>query len=246
VIGSALALTLACFAMGAVLLALAGRKVSAAVRRERWQKYAGYFVIVCGMLVAGALGRGWLLAIATGIVAGGGWELGRALRLARAQAPVPLLCLAFAYALLAGLLLYAVATLPPATVAYLYLVVAAFDGFCQIIGQLIGRHLLAPSISPAKTVEGLAGGVIGAVVIALLIRPLAGLSPPAALAAGAAAALASLVGDLSGSWLKRRAGIKDFSRLIPAHGGILDRFGSFIVTGAVVGTAWSLFVTRSG
>jgi phosphatidate cytidylyltransferase len=103
------------------------------------------------------------------------------------------------------------------------------------LGRLFGRHKLIPSVSPAKTVEGSIGGLILAVVAAwayveLLMRPYAQLSllPTGVIAFGAVIAIVAQLGDLAESLIKRDAGVKDSSRLLPGHGGILDRFDSLL------------------
>jgi phosphatidate cytidylyltransferase len=99
-------------------------------------------------------------------------------------------------------------------------------------------------LSPAKTVEGLAGGLAMAVVVALLAR---GLMPGASAWITAVLAvltgLAGLAGDLAASWAKRRAGIKDYSAALPGQGGFLDRFDSLLGALAIMGT---LLVTFAG
>jgi phosphatidate cytidylyltransferase len=105
-------------------------------------------------------------------------------------------------------------------------IVWAADTGAYFAGRKLGRRKLAPLISPNKTVEGLIGGVIAALVVgvagALLAGATAAQLPLAALVA-LAACLASVVGDLFESLLKRHAGVKDSGHLIPGHGGILDR-----------------------
>lgn len=96
-------------------------------------------------------------------------------------------------------------------------------------GRIFGRHKIAPSVSPNKTVEGFAGGLVTTTVVAGLIGPLlAPLSPPMALAAGALMAVSGFFGDLTVSAVKRDIGIKDTGTLIPGHGGVLDRIDSLI------------------
>jgi phosphatidate cytidylyltransferase len=104
----------------------------------------------------------------------------------------------------------------------------AVDTGAYFTGRAVGHRLLAPNISPKKTWEGVAGGALAAVgaIIALgavLDLPIAVWQ---ASVIGIALATAGVAGDLVESWLKRRAGVKDSGRLIPGHGGILDRIDS--------------------
>lgn len=98
------------------------------------------------------------------------------------------------------------------------------DTAAQLVGSAFGRRKLAPRISPNKTVEGLAAGIVVgtlACVVAGLFQDW--LSTGDALLLGFAAALAAPAGDLLESAIKRRAGVKDSGRLFGAHGGVLDR-----------------------
>jgi len=102
-------------------------------------------------------------------------------------------------------------------------------------GRLMGRRLLAPVISPKKTVEGaLSGFVAGAVVLPVLgVWWLPWLPAWTLAIAGVTLAAAGIVGDLFESLLKRSAGVKDASALIPGHGGVLDRLDSLLFAGPV-------------
>jgi phosphatidate cytidylyltransferase len=106
-------------------------------------------------------------------------------------------------------------------------------------GMAFGRHKLAPRLSPGKTWEGAVGSVVvaagGGALFAFAVPEL-GLAKSAALAVPLA--ITGLVGDLFASGLKRSAGLKDFSAVLPGHGGILDRFDSYLVAAPV---AWALF-----
>jgi phosphatidate cytidylyltransferase len=92
-------------------------------------------------------------------------------------------------------------------------------------GVTLGRHKVAPSISPNKTWEGLLGGLLVAGVLAALVLPLFGttFTPVSAMVLAVTCGLASFAGDLTESMVKRDLGVKDLGDLLPGHGGILDR-----------------------
>ena len=110
------------------------------------------------------------------------------------------------------------------------LVVFACDTGAFAAGRLVGRHRMAPRISPNKTWEGAAGGLIASVGAALLVGLVFDLALPVWHQAliGAAASLAAQLGDLVESALKRAAHVKDSGSIMPGHGGILDRMDSIL------------------
>jgi phosphatidate cytidylyltransferase len=119
---------------------------------------------------------------------------------------------------------------PPELLAVLILVWIA-DTAAYFVGRAFGRHRLAPSISPAKTWEGAAGGLIGALAYAIICGTfIEGLAWAPYLAAAALLAVLSIVGDLFESAAKRQAGVKDSGALLPGHGGLLDRIDSAVAT----------------
>jgi phosphatidate cytidylyltransferase len=119
----------------------------------------------------------------------------------------------------------------PQLVFYVLCLVWAADIGAYFIGRRFGSRRLAPRVSPAKTWEGVAGGVAGAALIAGVGAQLFSAPLAAFVLLGVAVALASIVGDLTESMFKRFAGLKDSGHFIPGHGGILDRIDS--VTAAV-------------
>lgn len=93
-------------------------------------------------------------------------------------------------------------------------------------GRAFGKHKLAPSVSPGKTWEGVAGAVVGVLILGFAVGPLAGVDTGFWAAILVLLTAVSVLGDLFESLLKRLAGIKDSSQLLPGHGGILDRIDS--------------------
>lgn len=233
-IGTIVQVTLPGFVLGALIMAMANRRVPADLARARWLKLAVFGVIVHAVLGAAALGRAWVVGLLCTILVVGAVELNGAWR--RIPRPRPRRVWAI-YAVTAVLCLVVTGRLPTATFAFLFLVAATFDGFSQVVGQWLGRRQLVPRLSPGKTVEGLLGGLVGAAVVAVLARGLVPLALPVAPAVGAAIGLAALGGDLAASWVKRRAGLKDYSASLPGQGGFLDRFDSLLGAMALVGPA---------
>ena len=116
-------------------------------------------------------------------------------------------------------------------VIYLLLITTLTDTFALITGKLVGRHKLCPKISPNKTVEGLIGGMLmGTIVAMAFYMTIIPHSTPALLVFVITVVLCGIgqLGDLVFSFIKRYYGVKDFSNLIPGHGGILDRLDSLI------------------
>lgn len=107
----------------------------------------------------------------------------------------------------------------------------------MITGRTIGNHKMTPKLSPKKSIEGAVGGILGAALLAWLYAKfimgpnvnIEGLTITLPII-GAVGAFMAMIGDLAASAVKRNKGIKDYSQLIPGHGGILDRFDSVIFT----------------
>jgi len=123
----------------------------------------------------------------------------------------------------------------------------ACDTFAFFTGLTLGKHKLAPKVSPKKTVEGSVGGLAGNVLCGLAFvfvmerffgGSVIGYGPMAALALACGAV--AQIGDLSFSLIKREFGIKDYGRLFLAHGGVLDRFDSVLFVAPVIEIIFSL------
>ena len=123
------------------------------------------------------------------------------------------------------------------------------DVFALFSGMLFGKHKLAPELSPKKTIEGSIGGLIASVLFSMavpgLLRLLLGPASPLLAGyealpplwsfalLGLVAGALSQVGDLTSSMVKRHCGVKDFGKLLPGHGGIMDRMDGILFCGAV-------------
>ncbi len=114
------------------------------------------------------------------------------------------------------------------------------DSGAYFAGYFLGKHKLAPNISPKKTIEGAVGGILGAIVGMIVYGIILQtafdfeVNYLAAVVYGLLGSLAGVFGDLSFSTIKRQTGIKDYGNLIPGHGGILDRFDSMLIIAPLV------------
>ena len=235
-------LSLTLFGIGAVAMAGANRHVPACTRRNRWVKFWSYFTvvhIVAFTILAGSRTFAGLIIV---VIVLGSLELHSVCRrrlLAQAQ---PLYSVSqratrtFSYLWLCALgfatLKFAL-TVSTREVIFVYLLVAAMDGFSQLTGQLFGRHKIAPNISPNKTVEGALGGILATVLLGTGLHFLINTSLVLAAIYAICIALAAFLGDLTASFVKRVNGVKDFGNLIPGQGGILDRFDSLLMAASV-------------
>jgi phosphatidate cytidylyltransferase len=110
----------------------------------------------------------------------------------------------------------------------------ASDTTAYFVGRAWGRHKLAPTISPGKTWEGTIAGFLGAIIVSLLFTLPLPLGYGQAILIGFLISLFGQIGDLTESLFKRKMGVKDSGRLLPGHGGFLDRIDSVVFAGVVV------------
>ncbi len=123
--------------------------------------------------------------------------------------------------------LHAVSTSGALMVLYLLLLIATADSAAYFVGRRMGRRRLASEISPGKSIEGVAGAMTAVAVLAVIVALVADLAAPLGFVIlSLATAVVSILGDLTESMFKRRAGLKDSGSIVPGHGGILDRIDS--------------------
>ena len=127
------------------------------------------------------------------------------------------------------------------------------DTLAYCAGRLFGKHKMSPKLSPKKSVEGLLGGIFGSALIGALygiffnakVYELTN-APLIFAVAGAVGAGFAVIGDLTASAIKRNNDIKDYGKLIPGHGGIMDRFDSIIFTAPIVYYCVSIMIGNLG
>lgn len=129
----------------------------------------------------------------------------------------------------------------PETVLCYIFIIWANDVFAYLVGMAFGRHRLCERLSPKKSWEGFFGGLAGAVVMGLVGARVLDGSYAAWVGLALVAAVTGVLGDLTESMFKRSAGVKDSGRLIPGHGGVLDRFDAMLVAAPFV-LVYMLFV----
>lgn len=119
---------------------------------------------------------------------------------------------------------------------------AVADTGAYFVGVAIGKHKMAPVISPKKSFEGLVGGMVSSVVVVFLVCLLYSkvffvkVNTPVILIITPIFVLIGVMGDLTASLIKRKCAVKDFGKLIPGHGGVLDRFDSILMISAALST----------
>jgi phosphatidate cytidylyltransferase len=218
-------------ALGAIGFYFASRNVSLDERKKRWLKYFTYIPIT-GVVVA-AIFLGIINWVSILMVLIGFIELSKVNYFDQHNEQPYRLASLLIYCLIGiGFILYSF-TYNRAFQLYILIQVLVFDGFSQIVGQLAGKHRIAPNVSPGKTWEGLAGGTAITTLIAITAAGWITVDFPVSILFGLLTALSCFSGDMLASRYKRIAGIKDYSNLLPGHGGFLDRFDSFLTTSAV-------------
>lgn len=229
------AIILTYFLLGGIGFYLINRKREREVAIKSYTKFATYFLIIHIIFFSIIIRPEFFRFLASGIIFCGLIELTRLRAFSLTKKNTFFIASLLIFIMLAvGFFLYS--GLPWEIILFVFLVLSIFDSFSQISGQLFGKKKIIPKISPNKTLGGLLGGTTIALVSSLLLGDLyEGLSFKTVLMALGVVVFAFL-GDLAASYYKRKYQVKDFSKLIPGHGGFLDRFDSLIAGGA-----WAAF-----
>ena len=124
----------------------------------------------------------------------------------------------------------------------IFIIAFATDTCAYFAGYAFGKHKLIPKVSPKKTIEGSIGGILGSTLICLAFGYYFNIDLKVIVILGFLGSIVAQVGDLFASSVKRYVGIKDYGKLIPGHGGILDRFDSVILVAPFVYSIINLFI----
>jgi len=222
------------FALGTAGIWIINRKKEPEVARRSWIKHFTYFIITSTIFFSIALDIKLFRYVAIIIIAAGFLELAKLFLESGYRHKLFFLTAMIILALLsAGF--FSFSRMDQGLIMFAFLILCIFDGFSQVTGQLFGKRKLFPKISPYKTIEGFIGGATVAILSSLVFRHLIPeIAFSGVILTAAVVVVFAFAGDTAKSVYKRKYNVKDFSRLIPGHGGFLDRFDSLIAGGAGV------------
>lgn len=218
------------FAVGGVAILVLNRKSDLVQRKARWVKYIFYLLVVA--ITVWCIQFGFMHYLAMVLLVIGAYEILSGWRSSSQGMSFLVISVVFYAAIALGFYQFS-SQVALERVLYVYTVVFTFDGFSQITGQLFGKRKILPKISPDKTVAGVIDGCIMGIATGLFVMQWLDMSRYAIVFSPLLLCTAAFAGDALASWYKRRCGLKDYSNLIPGHGGVLDRYDSYIVAGAV-------------
>lgn len=221
------------FALGACLTYKNNKNKDRRAVSQSWLKYLVYLGIIYLLFAIIYYFNSWFSFVCLWILLVGIFEITR-LEIKSNQSRKVLYFNILVVFLIMAWLFYSFSLLERPVLTITFFTVSAFDAFSQTIGQLLGKSKIVPQISPNKTVGGFVGGILLAVLTAILVGNIVGIGTRMSLFLGICISFSAFIGDLAASAVKRRYQVKDFSQLIPGHGGYLDRFDSFIFAGAMV------------
>lgn len=220
------------FVLGGLGFYFINRKKEKEVARKSWTKFIAYFFIINILFFSIVINPLAFQVLAGLIIAVGLFELFRLLKNdSYKQGGFFALSVVVFGALSYGFWRFSI--MEKEIILFTFLILSIFDAFSQISGQLWGKRKIAPEISPNKTIGGTVGGAIFALLSAFFLKSLTNTGTLDTLLLAVGIIAFAFVGDIAASFYKRKFGVKDYSNLIPGHGGFLDRFDSLIA-----GAAW--------
>lgn len=222
------------FILGAIGFYVINRNKPAETARKSYVKFFTYFLIINFVFWFMVLSPAYFRYVVLLIVLVGFLELSHLFVRSGFQHP-PFFLLSITVFVVLGIGFYQFSLLSYQSMLYAFIIISIFDSFSQITGQLWGQKKIVPSISPNKTYGGVVGGIVVAVFSAFLMTSLyTEMSIGIRLIFVGGTIASAFLGDILASLYKRKFTVKDFNRMIPGHGGFLDRFDSLIAGGAWV------------
>lgn len=232
------------FILGGVGFYFINRRKPKEIAKASYTKYISYFFIINIIFFSITIEPSYFQYLATLIIGMGVIELLHLFIKSRYQQKLFFTLSLVVYAIL-SFGFYNFSKLPSEEILFAFLILSIFDSFSQITGQLWGRTKLLPSISPNKTLGGSIGGSIVATISAVLLRDLVSISIIQLLLLTVGIIILAFLGDIAASLYKRKFNVKDYNKLIPGHGGFLDRFDSLIAGGAWVALYINIILINS-
>jgi len=218
------------YLLGTIGIFLINRKKEPQAKRKAWIKHINYFIITNIVFFSIAINPVAFRILAVLIIVVGFAELYKLFRESGYNFRNFFWISLFILALFsAGFFVFS--RMDKGIILFAFLIICIFDGFSQVSGQLFGKTKLFPKISPNKTVEGLVGGGLIAVLSGFVFKNLIIAPKINAILFAVVVVIFAFAGDTAKSIYKRKYNVKDFSNLIPGHGGFLDRFDSLIAGG---------------
>jgi phosphatidate cytidylyltransferase len=221
------------FFLGSIAFYFINRKKEAKEARKSWIKFITYFIIIHILFFSIVIYTPVFKYIALIIIVAGSYELYNVFNKSGFRhRNFFLLSLSLFMIFSLGFFLFSI--MEKRLILFAFLLLSIFDSFSQISGQLWGKRKIFPEISPNKTIEGFFGGFIMVVLSALLLKSLVASTYLNAILLAIGIAVFAFLGDMVTSLYKRTYNVKDYSNLIPGHGGFLDRFDSLIAGGTFI------------
>lgn len=221
------------FLVGGIGFYVINRKKPPSIARKSYVKFITYFLIINILFFSIVFWPRFFHFLTLVIIGVGFYEVIRLFVTSGRQYVGFFILSSLLFILLSGGF-YLYSTMNSKLILFGFLIISIFDSFSQISGQLWGHKKILPKISPNKTVGGILGGAIIALLSGFLLGGLYEASFIDRLVLIGGAIVFAFLGDTLASMYKRKYNVKDYSQLIPGHGGVLDRFDSLIAGGAWV------------
>jgi phosphatidate cytidylyltransferase len=219
------------FLIGGVVILYINTKFQSQVKKHNWLKYFTFFIIINLLFISVMFNVLYFHYLSIIIILISFFEV---IRLIIITGKLKTGIISLFFLALFSFTFIGFSLLEKQLLIIVIFIVSIFDGFSQLSGQLFGKIKILPLISPNKTVEGMIGGFLFSIISSALIFKMLNKEFMQSLYFGFGISTFAFLGDLSASYIKRNFGVKDYSRLLPGIGGVLDKFDSLIFCGSFI------------